>query len=143
MSAPRDPIKYAAWLEKQKNSHTGKHAAQSTRNKMSESHKGATPWNKGKRMPEGTGKKIGDALRNKPKPPFTQEHCDNISKSKMGKKNPMYGKHIEHISENMKCPLCGTRDVKKNGSRKLIDGTVVLLAKCNKCGYRSKAEYFK
>lgn len=119
MPPPRDPIKYASWIEKQKVSHVGK------------------------QMPEGTGKKIGDALRNKPKPKFTQEHCDNISKSKMGKKNPMYGKHIEHVSEDMKCPLCGSRDVKKNGKRKLVDETTVLLAKCNKCGYGTNAKYFK
>jgi hypothetical protein len=143
MSAPRDPIKYAAWLEKQRASHTGKHPNQSTLDKMSESHKGLTSWNKGIPSSDSTKQKQSDALKNKPKPPFSKEHCENISKSKMGKKNPMYGKHIDHISEDMKCPLCQSRDVKKNGTRKLVDGTIVELAQCNKCGYRTKAKRFK
>ena len=143
MSAPRDPIKYAAWLENQKISHTGKHPSQSTLEKMSESHKGLVPWNKGIPSSESTKRKQSESLRNKPKAPFTKEHCENISKSKMGNKNPMYGKHIEHISEDMKCPLCGSRDVKKNGTRKLVDGTIVYLAQCNKCGYRTRANKFK
>jgi hypothetical protein len=143
MSAPRDPIKYAAWLKKQKTSHTGKHPNQSTLDKMSESHKGLTPWNKGVPSSELTKQRQSESLKNKSKPPRSKEHCENISKSKMGNKNPMYGKHIEHISEDMKCPLCGLRDVKKNGTRKLVDGTVVYLAKCNGCGYRTRANKFK
>jgi hypothetical protein len=71
----------------------GKTLPQSTCDKMSISRMGRKTWNKGKKMPDGTGEKIGSALRDKPKPPRTKEHCENISKSKMGKNNPMFGEH--------------------------------------------------
>jgi hypothetical protein len=143
MPPPKDPIKYAIWIEKQKTSHTGKHADQSTLDKMSASHKGKEPWNKGVPSSEITKKRQSDALKNKPKPPRSKEHCENIGKSKTGEKNPMFGKHIEHISIDMKCPLCGSRNVKKFGFRNMVSGERKPLAKCNTCKYSSDAIYFK
>lgn len=70
----------------------GKTMSQTICDKMSESHMGQEPWNKDKKMPEGTGDKISAKLKNKPKPPRTAEHCENISKSKTGKNNPMFDK---------------------------------------------------
>jgi hypothetical protein len=93
MPPPKDPEKYAAWIEKQRLSHIGKHASQSTTDKMIASHKGLIPWNKGVPSTEVSKHNQSIALKNKPKPPRTKEHCENISKSKMGKNNPMFGEH--------------------------------------------------
>ena len=38
----------------------GKHHSEESKRKMSESRKGRTSWNKGKRMPAGTGEKAGE-----------------------------------------------------------------------------------
>ncbi|MFA5745614.1 MAG: NUMOD3 domain-containing DNA-binding protein [Candidatus Paceibacterota bacterium] len=143
MVAPKDPIKHALWLERQRNSHMNKHPEKDTLVKMSESHKGIEPWNKGEKMPNETGKKISAALKNKPKPLRTKEHCENISKSKMGENNPMFGKHTEHVSVDMKCPKCGSNNIKKNGTKKSIDGKYTPAAKCNQCGYGAVATKFK
>lgn len=81
---------------------TGKTLPQSTCDKMSESHIGQEPWNKDKKMPEGTGDKISAKLKNKPKPPRTKEHCENISKSKVGENNPMFDKkHTQEALDKM------------------------------------------
>jgi 5-methylcytosine-specific restriction endonuclease McrA len=93
MPPPKDPEKYLIWEEKQRLSHIGKKASQSTLDKMSESHKGLIPWNKGIHSSELTKHKQSIALKNKPKPPRIKEHCENMSKSKMGEKNPMFGEH--------------------------------------------------
>ena len=81
MVAPRDPVKYAAWLENQKLSHVGKHPSQTTLDKMSESHKGLIPWNRGISSSESTKRKQSESLKNKPKPPYTKDHCNNIIKN--------------------------------------------------------------
>jgi predicted RNA-binding Zn-ribbon protein involved in translation (DUF1610 family) len=110
---------------------------------MGESHKGIEPWNKGISASEETKRKQSNSLKNKPKPPRSKEHCENISKSKMGNKNPMFGKHIEHVSKDMKCPKCGSKNVKKNGSKKSVDGKYTPAAKCIKCGYGAVITKFK
>jgi len=143
MVAPKDPEKYAIWLERQKQSHINKYPSKETTAKMSESHKGIEPWNKGMTASEETKRKQSDSLKGKSKPPRSKEHCENISKSKMGDKNPMYGKHIEHISEDMKCPKCGSKNIKRNGSKKSVDGKYTPAAKCNKCGYGAIITKFK
>lgn len=35
---------------------------------------------------------VSEKLKDKPKPPRSEEYCDNISKAKLGEKNGMYGK---------------------------------------------------
>ena len=143
MVAPKDPEKHAIWLERQRLSHSNKHPSEATINKMSESHKGIEPWNKGVSASEETKRKQSNSLKNKPKPPRSKEHCENISKSKTGDKNPMFGKHIEHISEDMQCPKCGSKSVKKNGSKKSINGEYTPAAKCTQCGYGAVITKFK
>lgn len=71
----------------------GKSMPQSAKDKMSESHKGQIPWNKGHPSSELTKYNQSVSLKNKPKPPRSKEHCENISKSKMGENNPMFGEH--------------------------------------------------
>lgn len=93
MLPPKDPEKYKLWIEKNRLSHIGKRASQSTIDKMSKSHKGQTSWNKGIPSSELTKYNQSVALKNKPKPPRSKEHCENISKSKMGENNPMFGQH--------------------------------------------------
>jgi hypothetical protein len=95
---------------------TGKTLPQSTCDKMSESHMGKKPWNKNKKMPEGTGDKISAKLKNKPKPPRTKEHCENISKSKTGENNPMFDKkHTPEALEKIHISQLG--NTKKLGYR--------------------------
>ena len=121
MPPPKDPEKYKLWKErvdaaaakrkgvplskehktKMSESHIknpvafwkGKSIPQKTRDKMSNSHKGQVPWNKNVPSTEEAKQNQSNALKNKPKPPRTKEHCENISKSKTGDKNPMFGKH--------------------------------------------------
>lgn len=121
MPPPKDPEKYKLWKErvdaaaakrkgvplskehKIKMSESriknpvafwkGKSIPQKTRDKMSNSHKGQVPWNKNVPSTEEAKQNQINALKNKPKPPRTKEHCENISKSKTGDKNPMFGKH--------------------------------------------------
>jgi len=52
-------------IEKNRLSHLGKKASDTTKEKMSISHKGQPAWNKDQKMPEGTGKKI--SIKNKGK----------------------------------------------------------------------------
>ena len=97
---PKDPAKYDEWIRKNREAHTDKHPSQASRDKMSKSQK------------------------NKPKKPFTKEHCANISKSCKGrvpwnlgiphtqsakdkmsarKKNvPLTEEHKKHIGESNK-----------------------------------------
>lgn len=93
MPAPKDPEKRALWIEKNREAHKNKHPSQESRDKMRESHLGIEPWNKGIPSSEVTKYKQSIGLKNKPKPPRSKEHCENISKSKMGENNPMYGEH--------------------------------------------------
>lgn len=107
-----DPIKYAEYIRKQRESHLGKKASPETRKILSESHKGIkqTPeWiskriaaaiaspNRGAKIslarkgkpgkipsPE-TRLKMSIAGKGKKKPPFSEEHCKNISLGKKGK----------------------------------------------------------
>ncbi|MFA5745613.1 MAG: HNH endonuclease signature motif containing protein [Candidatus Paceibacterota bacterium] len=100
MPPPKDPAKYNEWIRKNREAHTDKHPSQSSRDKMSKSQK------------------------NKPKKPFTKEHCENLSKSMKGripwnlgiphtqsakdkmsakKKNiPLTESHKQHLSESHK-----------------------------------------
>lgn len=71
----------------------GKTLPQSTRDKMSASRMGRKTWNKGIPSSELAKYNQSVSLKNKPKPPRSKEHCENISKSKMGKNNPMFGEH--------------------------------------------------
>jgi len=71
----------------------GKTMPQSARDNMSKSHMRQIPWNKGIPSSEVTKHNQSVSLKNKPKPPRTKEHCENISKSKKGENNPMYGEH--------------------------------------------------
>jgi hypothetical protein len=61
MPPPKDPEKREEWLRKNREWHTDRHPSQASRDKMSASQK------------------------NKPKAPFTKEHCENISKSCKGR----------------------------------------------------------
>ena len=114
MPAPKDPKKRAKWIENQRKSHEGKHPSQASRNKMSE------------------------AQKNKPKKPFTKEHCENISKACKGrtpwnlgiphkqsakdkmsakKKNiPLTKEHKKHLSESHKgqTPNVTPESIEKN-----------------------------
>lgn len=71
----------------------GKTLPQSTRDKMSTSRMGRKTWNKGIPSSELAKYNQSVSLKNKPKPPRSKEHCENISKSKMGENNPMFGEH--------------------------------------------------
>ena len=71
----------------------GKTMPRSTCDKMSESRKGRKTWNKGIPSSEVAKHNQSIALKNKPKPPFTKEHCENMSKAKKGENNPMFGEH--------------------------------------------------
>ncbi len=93
MPPPKDPKKYDEWIRKNREAHTGKRASEETRQMMSKAHKGNTSWNKGIPSSESTKHKQSIALKNKPKPPRTKEHCENIAKSKMEENNPMFGEH--------------------------------------------------
>jgi len=100
MPPPKDPAKREEWLRKNREWHTDRHPSQASRDKMSASQK------------------------NKPKSPFTKEHCENLSKSMKGrtpwnlgilhkqsskdlmsakKKNiPLSEDHKKHLSESHK-----------------------------------------
>ena len=56
---------------------SGKHKSEETKQRLSESHKGIIPWNKGKK----TG-------------PLSKEHKQNLSDANKGQKSPIKGKHI-------------------------------------------------
>jgi predicted RNA-binding Zn-ribbon protein involved in translation (DUF1610 family) len=142
MPAPKDPVKKAIWLEKQKLAHLNKHPSETTLNKMSGSHTGKEPWNKGKSSSLETREKQSAALSGKPKPPRSQEHCDNISRSKSGANNPMFGTHPQRPKmDNLKCPRCGSDNVKGDGSKIMKSGKEHL-SKCNACGFKDITKKF-
>lgn len=58
----------------------GKTIPQETRDKMSASHKDQIPWNKGIPSSQEAKDNQSKALKNKPKPPRSKEHCKKISK---------------------------------------------------------------
>jgi len=70
MPPPKDPAKREEWLRKNREWHTDRHPSQASRDKMSASQK------------------------NKPKSPFTKEHCENLSKS-------MKTFHFRKITKNI------------------------------------------
>ena len=136
MPAPTDPVKRATWLEKQRRSHLNKHPSETTLVKMSISHTGNEPWNKGKTSSLETREKQSASLSGKPKPVRSKEHCDNISKSKSGSNNPMFGTHPQRIKmNNLKCPRCGSDNVKGDGSKIMKSGKEHI-SKCNNCGFK-------
>ena len=79
MPAPKDPEKRGEWIRKNREAHQNKHPSEATLKKMSKSHMGIEPWNKGVSSSEETCKKQSEALKNKPKPPRSKEHCKKIS----------------------------------------------------------------
>ena len=118
MPAPKDPKNYAMWIERQSVSQSGKVRSDETLKKMS-------------------GSQIDI-----PKPPRSQEHCKNISKSKIGEKNPMFGTHpVRQGKYNLKCPKCGSVDVKGDGSIN-AKGFKEQITKCKNCGYKSTITRF-
>lgn len=72
MPPPKDPIKYALYIERQRKAMKGKQA-----------------WNKGKAWDEETKLKISDGRKGK----GTGENNYFYGKDKNGEKNPMFGKH--------------------------------------------------
>ena len=80
----------------------GKKASISTRNKMSKSRVGKTPWNKDKTM--------------------TAEHNKNISMALSGTKNPMYGKnHTEPTKRLISEKLTGRENIKIRGTKRTTE----------------------
>lgn len=69
----------------------GKNHSEESRKKMSISHKGKEPWNKGKTnvFSEESLKRMSEAKKGKH---LSEEHKFNISKSQSGENHPMYGK---------------------------------------------------
>ena len=89
----------------------GKHHSDESKKKMSESHKGQIPPNKGKPMSEETKKKISESLKGKPSPNkgkhLSEEHKKKLSEAESGEKHHMFGKHLSEetkkkISESLK-----------------------------------------
>lgn len=68
-----------------------------TKKKLSESHKGKKPWNKGIPHTEEAKQKMRLSQRGKHR---SEETRINLSLSKMGEKNSFYGKH--HTAESIK-----------------------------------------
>ena len=77
----------------------GKRHSLESRKKMSESHKGKEPWNKGERdiFSEEALLKMSKAKKGKP---LSESHKKNIRKSQSGENHPMYGK--KHSEETKK-----------------------------------------
>lgn len=73
-----------------------KHTEES-RKKMSERELGEKHWNYNGHLSEEHKEKIRKSLKNRKRPKFTKEHCDKISKSRLGKftgeANPFFNKH--------------------------------------------------
>ena len=65
-------------------SQIGRRHSKETKIKMSKSHIGLSPWNKGKRWCKVNYKKT--------RLPFSKQWKLNMSKAKIGKNNPMYGR---------------------------------------------------
>lgn len=83
-----------------------------TRIKMSQSHKGQIPWNKGKtgivKLSDETKKRISIASKNRK--PASEETRTKISQAKLGHKTGMTGKkHTEETKRKMSQNMKGTR----------------------------------
>lgn len=79
----------------------GKKHSLESRKKMSKSHKGKEPWNKGKQgiYSEETLLKLSEAKKGKP---LSETHKENIRKSQSGENHPMYGKkHSEKTKKKI------------------------------------------
>ena len=79
----------------------GKKHSLESKNKMSKSHKGKEPWNKGKQgiYSEETLLKLSEAKKGKP---LSETHKENIRKSQSGENHPMYGKkHSEKTKKKI------------------------------------------
>lgn len=79
----------------------GKRHSLESRKKMSESHKGKEPWNKGKKgvFTEESLLKMSKAKKGKP---LSESHKENIRKSQSGENHPMYGKkHSEETKRKI------------------------------------------
>ena len=101
----------------------GKNVSEETRKKLSESHKGQTPWNKGKHHSEETKKKISEAQKGKM---LSEEAKNKLSEYNKGKKlSEETKKKIseckkgKHHSEKTKKKLS---EYYKNKHWKLVDG---------------------
>lgn len=81
MPPPKDPIRYAEWLKRNKESHTGKKLSPETRAKMSASRMGNTNSN-GHVASEETRQKMSAAKKNVPK---SEQHKQRIAKAHEGK----------------------------------------------------------
>ncbi|WP_368740031.1 NUMOD3 domain-containing DNA-binding protein [Enterococcus faecalis] len=70
----------------------GKKHTKESRRKMSQSHMGETPWNKGKNSiySEDTLLRMSTAKKGKP---LSESHKVAIAKAQSGENHPMYGKH--------------------------------------------------
>ena len=67
-----------------------KHSEESKR-KISQSHKGKIPWNKGVKLTEETRKKMSESGKNRV---FSEKHRENLSKSKTGKNHHNFNKNL-------------------------------------------------
>jgi hypothetical protein len=92
--------------------------SEETKQKISQAHKGKTPWNKGKSLSEETRQKLSQAHKgktpwNKGKP-RSEETRQKISQALMGEKHPQYGKpHSEETKQKMSQAKNGNPSQKK------------------------------
>jgi hypothetical protein len=91
MPAPKDPVKRAAWIEKNRQSHTGKKDSEKTLEKKRVAHLGIEPWNKGIPSTPEACENQSKALKGKPKSQRSKNHCKKISDRNSGEGNPMFG----------------------------------------------------
>lgn len=79
MPPPKDPIKRAAWLQKNREAHIGKTVSQETRDKISASSKGQEkPHFKGKPLSEEHKRKVSEGMKGME---FSEEHKRNLSEA--------------------------------------------------------------
>lgn len=83
LSPPKDPINYALWVKRMRDSHVGKSFSSATRSKMSAARKGV------KKSVE-TRMRISNSKRGIPRPAYV---CEKIRAAQMGNKN-MLGKTL-------------------------------------------------
>lgn len=71
--------------------------SKNTRDRLSKSHLGQIPWNKGKSQSEETKQKISDSLKGRKKPPRSKSYSEKMSKIHKGK--IISEEHKKRISE--------------------------------------------